>query len=162
MCLISSLDNKIEKTEKDIITYKVLSDDYTHICGYRYHTPYMAHGTELGRDYREKEFVYNPWNGAVPDEQRYFRTQRLKEDDGNYYNHVYGGGYHMFEKYSDAVKVADYLHEKRKEWNSSRYVVAEAVIPKGTIILRGLTEEHEPSIVAKRVKYTQILYATGF
>ena len=150
MCLVCDVFTKAEYTDHDIVCYKVLQHCDSFPKGDKiFLTPFMSTEVELGVEYEESYY----WPESPSNDRKWFCI----EIDSNYRREkkVHGGGYHMYEKLEDAIKMEQKLNER----SFFSYVIAEAVIPKGTMIIRGATYDlfHFPSIVAKRVKYTKLL-----
>ena len=125
-----------EKATEDLVFYKVLLKVNYHQENEFYVSPVFGVKAPIGEllsQPKQDEFEYDVRKNGVIE--------------------INGGGFHLFTTKEDAIEWMEYtgLMNMTKD-----FVVAKAVVPKGTLYVKG-TFFHRDSVIAKNVMYTEIL-----
>ena len=145
MCLTVSKEKRnLILAEEDIICYKILFDWQPHLNKICYCSPYQY------KLYTKLNIVYN---NKTPIDKRRKKSEYQ----------IFGGCYHSFANYDDAINEAICLiktisvRPSRRPLCCENVVIFKCIIPKGTKYYEGVFDGNEVSYASKSIYFSEIV-----
>lgn len=160
MCLIIDKGQRYKYAKEDIVCYKVVRQEdnlnpVTEKFERHYETPYQRKYVHFNTTYDESERGMDIEKG----------NDTMLDCDGKLYRSIYGGAFHSFKKYSDAVNEVKDWGVYDSSTTKVRQIIVKCIIPKGAKYYEGTIGMYSPAIsgfpegyASNKIIYTDTIY----